>query len=105
MKTPSLKSLTANEDKENRLIFKTFLTYKKPLTRRFLSENTGLELPSLCRALFNLTNKKRLLKVAKIKPCPKTGKSVIHYFFDDFIKGQLIKNDSFNFGLGGRCKW
>jgi uncharacterized protein YukJ len=79
-RTP-VKSLTANEDTEKRLIFKVLHKYKQPLTRRFLSEVTGLEIATLCRALYNLTNKYKLLKVAKIKPCPKTRKWVYHYYF------------------------
>lgn len=75
------KSLTANEDKENLLIFKALHKYKQPLTRRFLSEVTGLEIATLCRALYNLTYKSKLLKVAKIARCPQTGKQVYHYYF------------------------
>jgi hypothetical protein len=75
------KSLTANEDKENRLIFKALHQYKQPLTRRKLSEVTGLEIATLCRALYNLTYKSKSLRVAKIARCPKTGKLVYHYYF------------------------
>ena len=79
-------NLMANEDKENRRIFKALIKYYQPLTRRFLSEVTGLELPSLCRALYNLTYKRKLLKIAEIKPCPITGRKVYHYYFDDTLK-------------------
>lgn len=79
-KTP-FKSSTANEDKENRLIFKALQKHKQPLTRRFISEVTGLELSTLCRALYNLTYKYKSLKVAKIARCPKIGKQVYHYYF------------------------
>jgi hypothetical protein len=75
------KSLTANEDKENRLIFKALHQYKQPLTRRKLSEVTGLEIATLCRALYNLTYKSKSLRVAKIARCPKTGKLVYHYYY------------------------
>jgi predicted transcriptional regulator len=75
------KSLTANEDKENRLIFKALHQYKQPLTRRKLSEVTGLEIATLCRALYNLTYKSKSLRVAKIARCHRTGKRVYHYYF------------------------
>lgn len=77
----SFNSSTGNEDKENRLIFKALLKYKRPLTRRFISECTNLEIATLCRALFNLVHKRRLLKVALMAKCPKTGKRVYHYYF------------------------
>jgi hypothetical protein len=76
-----LKSSTANEDRENRLIYKALHQYKQPLTRRKLSEVTGLEIATLCRALYNLTYKSKSLRVAKIALCPKTGKKVFHYYF------------------------
>jgi hypothetical protein len=79
-KTP-FNSSSANEDTENRLIFKALHQYKQPLTRRFLSEVTGLEIATLCRALYNLTYKRKSLRVAKIALCPKTGKKVFHYCF------------------------
>ncbi|MET4080064.1 hypothetical protein ABIB40_000004 [Pedobacter sp. UYP30] len=79
-KTP-FKSSTTNEDKENRLIFKALHLYKQPLTRRKLSELTGLEIATLCRALYNLTYKSKSLRVAKIARCPTTGKRVYHFYF------------------------
>lgn len=80
-RTP-FKSSSTNEDKENRLIFKALNQYKQPLTRRKLSEVTGLEIATLCRALYNLTYKSKVLKIAQIKPCPKTKKQVFHYNFE-----------------------
>lgn len=80
-RTP-FNSFGANEDTEKRLIFKALNHYKRPLTRRFLNEVTGLELPTLCRALYNLTYKYKSLRVAEIKRCPKTGKKVFHYYFE-----------------------
>lgn len=85
MNTP-LKSLFAgkqSKDTEYRTIIKTLLVEKQPLTRRRISEITKLELPTLCRALYNLTYKLKLLKIASIKPCITTGKLVYHYYFID----------------------
>ncbi len=42
-KTPNSKSLTAPKDRENRLIMKCLLKHKRPLTRRFISEDIGRE--------------------------------------------------------------
>jgi hypothetical protein len=70
-----------HEDKEKQLIFKALYEFKQPLTRRKLSEITFLELPTLCRSLYNLVHKRKLLTVAKIAPCAKTGKRVYHYYF------------------------
>ena len=84
---PSL-SLRTTKDTETKTIIKTLLAEKQPLTRRRISELTGLELPTLCRALFNLTNKVSILQIRIIKPCPTTGKRVYHYYFSNGIGGQ-----------------
>ena len=82
MTAPNNKSSnTRSEDKENRLIFKALHKYKQPLTRRFLSEITTLEISVLCRALWDLQHKRKLITVSKIARCPKTGKLVFHYYF------------------------
>jgi hypothetical protein len=73
-----------SKDKENQLIFKALHQYKQPLTRRKLSEVTGLEIATLCRALYNLTYKSKSLRVAKIARCATTGKLVFHYYY--FVK-------------------
>lgn len=73
---------------EYRLIFKALYEFKQPMSRRQLSIATGLEIANLCRALFNLQNKKRLLKIAQVKPCATTGKRVYHYYFADKKGGQ-----------------
>ncbi len=78
---PLKKSLNANKDTENKQIIKTLLSEKQPLSRRRFNELTGLELPTLCRALFNLVHKSKVLEVAQIRPCPTTKKRVYHYYF------------------------
>lgn len=89
MKTPLNNSLLpdSHKDTETRIIITTLIAEKQPLTRRRISELTGLELPTLCRSLFNLTNKIKILHVAAIKPCVITGKCVYHYYFLDSIGG------------------
>ena len=88
LNTP-LNPSSANEDKENRLIFKALHQYKQPLTRRKLSEITSLEIATLCRLLYNLTNKSKSLKVAKIARCPKTKKLVYHYYFTEGLENGI----------------
>jgi hypothetical protein len=55
------------------------LTSHKSLNRRQLAMITGLEVPTLCRLLFNLVHKRFVLKIASISPCPMTGKRVYFY--------------------------
>ena len=83
MKSSSLVSLSVQRHKEteNKLILQALHQKKQPLTRRKLSELTGLELPTLCRALYDLTHKAKVLYVAAIRPCPITNKWVFHYYF------------------------
>jgi len=82
MTAPNNKSSNSQcEDKENRKIFKALLKYKRPLTRRFLSEVLLIEISVLCRLLWNLQHKRKLITVSKIARCPKTGKLVFHYYF------------------------
>lgn len=81
---------TATKDKENLLILQTLIKYKKPLTRRFISECTQIEIASLCRALDSLTNKRRILRVSLIAKCPKTNKLVYHYYFTKHVEGVLF---------------
>ncbi len=90
MGTPSKNHLGAGQalkDTENPSILKAILSAKQPLSRRQISEATGREQPPLCRALFNLVNKRKLLTVAFKKPCITTGKRVYHYYFADKVKG------------------
>ena len=90
MNTPLNKSFLAgkrDEDTENKIIIETLLAENEPLTRRRISEITGLELPTLCRALFNLTNRSRVLTVAQIKPCSVTKRHVYHYYFNEHNGG------------------
>ncbi len=77
-----------SKDTEFRLIFKALHQFKQPMSRRQLSMATGLEIANLCRALFNLQNKRRVLKIAQVKPCSTTGKRVYHYYFADKVGGQ-----------------
>jgi hypothetical protein len=51
-----------NKPSEDRLI-SDCLILVQPCTRRRLSELTGLEIPTLCRALFNLVNKTEQVKI------------------------------------------
>ncbi|MEJ5994966.1 hypothetical protein WG904_11110 [Pedobacter sp. Du54] len=79
------RSLTAgkhNKDTENRAIFKALIQEERPLSRRELSDITGFEIATLCRALFNLTNVGSTLKITSIKPCNTTGRMVYHYYFN-----------------------
>ena len=87
--TPN-KFSNATEDRYNRLIFKALIKYNRPLTRRFLSEATNIEIATLCKALFVLVHNRKLIKVAFIKPCVKTGKIVYHYYFTDNVGGQTL---------------
>jgi predicted transcriptional regulator len=83
MTAPNLNSLTSHsKDKEDRLIIKALLKYKRPLSRRFLSEVLLIEISVLCRLLWNLQHKRKLITVSKIARCPKTGKRVYHYWFE-----------------------
>lgn len=70
------------QDSENRLIYKALLRAKQPQTRRQLSESTGLEIATLCRALFNLIHRNRTIKISHYAPCKKTGKTVMHFWFN-----------------------
>lgn len=71
-----------NKDSENRLIYKALRKAKQPQTRRQLSESTGLEIATLCRALFNLIHRNRTIRITHYAPCRKTGKSVMHFWFN-----------------------
>jgi len=64
--------------KDFRLTIKV-LARHQPLTRRQLSSMTNLEISSLCRILFNLTNLHGTTKVAFIAKCNITGRPVNHY--------------------------
>jgi hypothetical protein len=48
------------------------------LSRRQISAVTRLEIPTLCRTLYNLVRRKKV-KVAFRARCPITGKLVYHY--------------------------
>ncbi len=87
---PLISSLNANKDTENKQIVKTLLAEKQPLSRRRFNELTGLELPTLCRALFNLVHKTKVLEVAKIMRCPTTKKRVYHYYFKSVQRPDLF---------------
>lgn len=81
-KANSLQSFTnvlRNEDTENRLIYQALRSIKQPLTRRELSMRTGLEIATLCRALFNLIHRNRTLKVSHYAPCKHTRRTVMHF--------------------------
>lgn len=80
-KTPSNSLFRQNEYTEYRLICNALHFTKQPLSRRKIAELTGLELPTLCRALYNLTYTKKVLEIAQIKPCEATGRNVYHYYF------------------------
>ena len=66
------------KDKENKLIIRALLATDRPLTRRELSERTGLE-ATLCRALFNMLHKQQSISIAKYDYCKATNKLVMHF--------------------------
>jgi hypothetical protein len=82
--------ITHNEYTEKRLVYRALYNSPRALTRRELSEITGLELPTLCRILFNQTYKNRTLKISYSMPCKTTGRNVYHYNFIDAVEG--VKN-------------
>lgn len=67
-----------NKERENTLIYKALATYQ-PCTRRKLSDLTGLEIATLCRALFNLVYRLETIKVSHYAPCKVTGVEVMHF--------------------------
>ena len=75
---------------EKSLVFRALYHYQRALTRRELSEITGLEIATLCRILNNETVKSRTLKISFIKPCKTTGQNVYHYDLIDAVEG--LKN-------------
>lgn len=86
----SLSSFTStkqNKDNENRLIYQALRKVKQPLTRRELSMRTGLEIATLCRALWNLIHRSRTLKVSHYAPCKYTRRRVMYFDFRDDKKG------------------
>lgn len=85
--TPPKNSIRHNKDKESKLVYKALYKECRPLTRREFSEITGLEIPTLCRILFNLTNKSHKLIISYSKRCKVTGKIVFHYFLANAVEG------------------
>ena len=88
--TPPKNSIRHNKDKESKLVYKALYKECRPLTRRELSDITGLEISTLCRILFNQTYKSRTLKITYIKPYKTTGRNVYHYNIIDAVEG--LKN-------------
>lgn len=81
-KSKYTKNHRQNKVSENRLIYRSLREAKQPLTRRQLSERTGLEIATLCRALWNLIEYPRTIKVTHYAPCKKTGRNVMHFYFN-----------------------
>lgn len=72
-----------NKDSENALIFKALTKAKRPLTRRELSQMTGLEIANLCRALYDLVYfYPYTIVISHYAPCKTTGLRVMHYYFN-----------------------
>jgi hypothetical protein len=63
---------------EYRLTIQALTTYQH-LNRRQLSRITKLEIPTLCRVLFDLVHKKNLVRIAFTGKCPITKKWVYYY--------------------------
>lgn len=84
---PPPNFITHNEYKEKKLVFRALDNSTKALSRRELSEITGLEIATLCRILFNQTYKSRTLEISYSKPCKTTGRNVYHYNFIDAVEG------------------
>lgn len=82
-KSKYTKGYRQNKASENRLIYNALRQVKQPLTRRKLSEDTGLEIATLCRALFNLIHGPRTIKITHYAPCKKTGRTVMHFYFNN----------------------
>ena len=70
------------KDTETRKIYQALAEVKQPKTRRELSKLTGLEISSLCRALWNLIHYPRTIKISHYAPCKTTGKRVMHFYFN-----------------------
>ena len=68
-----------NKANENKLIIIALLGTRHPLTRRELSERTGIEISCLCRALFNMVYKRKTVFIAKYGKCKSTKKTVMHF--------------------------
>lgn len=61
------------------------ITKFQPVTRRRLSQITGIEIPALCRVLNNAVNTEDpLIKKVFEKPCSITGKTVEWYSLVDW---------------------
>lgn len=88
--TPPKTYTRQDKYNEKSLVFRALYHNRKALTRRELSEITGLEIATLCRILFNQTYKSRTLKISYIKPCKTTGRNVYHYNLID--AGEGLKN-------------
>ena len=88
--TPPKNSIRHNKYNEKSLVFRALYHYQRALTRRELSEITGLEIVTLCRILFNQTYESRTLKIIYIKPCKTTGQNVDYHNIIDAIEG--LKN-------------
>jgi len=74
---PQGKKKRYTTNREN-IKIRSALKISQPCTRRKLSEITGLEIPTLCRALFNLYTEDKV-QVTHYAKCPKTGVVVMHY--------------------------
>ena len=88
--TPPANFTRHNEYTEKRLVFRALYNSPRALTRRELSDLTGLEIATLCRILFNQTYKSRTLKISYSKPCKTTGRIVYHYNFIDAVEGLKV---------------
>lgn len=87
MEVTALKTLKPkNKDAENKAICKALINAKKPLTRRQINHATGYEIGNLCRALYNLVNKTKVLKISHYANCATTNKIVMHFYFNDTLK-------------------
>lgn len=85
--TPPNNFTRHDKYREKRLVFRALYHYQRALTRRELSEITGLEIATLCRILYDQTYKSRTLKISFIKPCKTTGQNVYHYDLIDAVEG------------------
>lgn len=77
----------APKDNEYKLIIQALTSYRH-LNRRQISRIIKLEIPALCRALFNLVHKRNYVKVAFTGRCPITRRWVYYYTLSK-QKGQV----------------
>ena len=78
-----------NKDSEVQRIFKALTAANKPLTRRELKPLTGLEISTLCRALYNLVYDVQSIIIAHYAPCQTTGKKVMHFAVKEGSRNDL----------------